>query len=201
LTAKENKKTAKNVGKNISLSGKCLIAVPGISDIRFSHSVIFVCANAKDGSMGLIVNRPILPLKFEELLKHLDISLPEDIVNNTPDIIYGGPMESSRGFVLHSSDFSLASTVDIAGGISITSTLDILDMVAKGTGPQSCMVALGYVSWREGQLEDELKDNMWLICDGDRELVFGTPYSKKWQKAMERIGINPNMFSLTQGSS
>ena len=194
------KKINKKKANTISLSGKCLIAVPGISDIRFSRSVIFVCANAKDGSMGLIINRPILPFKFDELLKHLDVALPE-VTDNAPDIVYGGPVESSRGFVLHSSDFSLASTIDIAGGVSITTTMDILTMVAKGMGPQSCMVALGYVSWKEGQLEEELKGNMWLICDGDKELVFGTPYNKKWQKAMERIGINPNMFSLTQGSS
>ncbi len=200
MSAKKNNKVTKK-SENISLSGKCLIAVPGINDVRFSRSVIFVCANAKDGSMGLIVNRPILPLKFEELSKHLGIPLPDEFSGDVPDVVYGGPMESSRGFVLHSSDFSLASTVDIAAGISITSTLDILDMVAKGSGPHSCMVALGYVSWGQGQLENELKDNMWLICDGDKELVFGTPYSKKWQKAMEKIGINPNMFSLTQGSS
>lgn len=201
MSAKKRKEITKNVPNSISLSGKCLLAVPGISDTRFSRSVVYICANAKDGSMGLIVNRPIIPVKFDELIRHLDVSIkPEDILSR-PDILYGGPMESSRGFVLHSSDFTLVSTVNIGGDISITSTLDILDMVAKGQGPKNCLILLGYVSWKEGQLEEELKDNMWLICDGGKELVFDVPYNKRWQKGMEKLGINPNMLSSEQGNS
>lgn len=184
-----------------SLAGKCLLSVPGIDDARFDKSVIYVCADAKEGSMGIIVNRPIIPVKFDELLKHLDIKIPSDKIIKEPDIVFGGPIESSRGFVLHSADYFLASTVTIDSGIAVTSTLDILEAIATGKGPSQCIIALGYVSWSEGQLEEELRGNVWLVSNADKELIFETPYAKKWQKAMKNLGVDTNLFSSAQGTA
>lgn len=194
-------KDKKNLTKNISLTGKCLISMPGIEDVRFDRSLIYLCANSKDGTMGIVINRPILPVKFPELLKQLEIKVnPEDILFE-PDIVYGGPMENTRGFVIHTADYFLASTVVVHEDVAITATLDILEAIALGKGPAKSMVTLGYASWGPGQLEEEIKNSSWLICDADDNLIFSTPHSQKWKNALKKIGVDANMLSSNQGNA
>ena len=187
--------------ESISLAGKCLVAVPGIEDVRFDRSLIFLCACAKEGAMGLVINRPLVPVKFDEFVSHLNIKVDKDKIKYRPDIIFGGPVESTRGFVIHSADYFLSSTLSIKDGIAITSTLDILGAIAAGRGPKFAMVALGYASWDEGQLEEEMKGNSWVIADADEDLIFKVPYAQKWNAAMERIGVNPSFFASYQGTA
>lgn len=202
-TKAKNKPAEKSLktDNNISLTGKCLIAMPGIDDVRFDRSLIYVCSNSKEGSMGIVINRPIFPVKFPELLKQLDINIPPSEIVFEPDIVYGGPVESTRGFVLHTADYFLATTVIIREEIAITATLDILEAIALGKGPAKSMVALGYASWGAGQLEEELHSSTWLITDADNDLIFTTPHQQKWKSALKKLGVDANMLSSGQGNA
>lgn len=182
-----------------SLTGKLLIAMPGMADPRFDHSVVFICAHSDDGAMGLIVNKPTPELKFEDLLKQLDIAPPPQGATSV-DVHCGGPVEGGRGFVLHSADYSgNSSTLKVDDRFGMTATLDVLEDLSDGTGPQQCFLALGYAGWGPGQLENELQRNGWLTCDAASELVFEADASRKWQLALASLGIDPMMLSATGG--
>lgn len=176
------------------LDGKLLIAMPSMGDPRFAHSVIYVCAHSPEGAMGLIVNKPAPDLDFTELLGQLGITAERPIEG--VDVHYGGPVEHGRGFVLHSRDYPAGeSTLAVNDDFGMTATLDILEDISLGVGPRDCLLALGYSGWGPGQLEDEIRDNGWLICDADPELVFAADHGDKWKLAMDRIGIDPRMLS------
>ncbi|MEM7439208.1 MAG: YqgE/AlgH family protein [Pseudomonadota bacterium] len=181
------------------LDGKLLIAMPAMGDPRFAHSVVYMCAHSSEGAMGLIVNKPAPDLNFTELLAQLDITAERPIVG--VDVHYGGPVEHGRGFVLHTRDYSAGeSTLTVDDEFGMTATLDILEDISLGVGPRDCLLALGYAGWGPGQLEGEIRENGWLICDADPSLVFDTDHSDKWKQAMARIGIDPRMLS-TGGSA
>lgn len=176
------------------LDGKLLVAMPGMGDPRFAHSVIYMCAHSPDGAMGLIVNKPATDLDFTELLNQLGITAERPIEG--VDVHYGGPVEHGRGFVLHSRDYAAGDgTLTVNEEFGMTSTLDILEDISLGIGPKACLLALGYAGWGPGQLEDEIRDNGWLICDADAALVFSEDHEGKWNAAMQRIGIDPRMLS------
>jgi len=187
------------------LDGQLLIAMPVMEDERFARSVIYVCAHSADGAMGIIVNRPAGSIDFPQLLRQLDIvdeaepiELPDD--GETVKILRGGPVETSRGFVLHSSDYSIKdATLPIDGGICLTATLDILRAIAQGTGPRQAILALGYAGWAPGQLEDEIQHNGWLHCPADPDLIFGRDMDDKYQRALKKIGIDLGMLSNSAG--
>lgn len=180
------------------LSGKLLIAMPGMGDPRFDHSVVYMCAHSGDGAMGLIVNKPAGDVRFEDLLEQLNIQQTE--ARRRVPVNYGGPVETGRGFVLHSSDYdSNSSTLRVDDAIGMTATLDILEDLARGDGPAQCLLALGYAGWGPGQLESELQRNGWLTCDADNEIVFETPAARKWQAALKRLGIDPLLLSSQGG--
>lgn len=155
--------------------------------------------------MGIIVNRPAGSIDFPGLLVQLDIinkddriTLPEDA--EAMKVLKGGPVETGRGFVLHSSDFFIEdSTLSIDDGISLTATLDILKAIAKGAGPKHAILALGYAGWAPGQLENEIQHNGWLHCPADPDLVFGQDVETKYDRAMRKIGIDPGMLSAEAG--
>jgi len=187
------------------LDGQMLIAMPAMSDERFSRAVIYVCAHSTEGAMGIIVNHPASNIKFPDLLVQLEvipaaerIQLPtraEDV-----KVLKGGPVETGRGFVLHSADFFIEnSTLPIDEGICLTATLDILKAIARGNGPASAILALGYAGWAPGQLEHEIQQNGWLHCAADPELIFGTDTDTKYDKALRKIGIDPAMLSSDSG--
>ena len=181
------------------LEGKLLIALPGMGDERFEKSVIFMCAHSLDsGAMGLCINRPIDGLNFRELASRLELRTTPA----TPDfpILLGGPMDTGRGFVLHSSDYeSNDSTLPITETISLTATLDILRALAAGEGPRQALFALGYAGWREGQIEDEIRANAWIHCDADDTLLFETPHAEIWSAALATLGIDMSGLSALNG--
>lgn len=173
------------------LEGKLLIALPGMSDERFAQTVIYVCAHSSKGAMGIVINKPIPGLSFEEVLKQLQIETKPKM-GEFP-ILYGGPVETGRGFVLHSGDYEGSdSTLPVSEDISLTATLDILRAIAEGRGPKHALFALGYAGWAPGQVETEFQRNGWLHCEADSSLVFGVDPEAKWRSALERLGIGPS---------
>lgn len=182
------------------LSGQFLIAMPGMGDPRFDRSVILMCAHSEDGAMGLIINKPAPDLRFSDLLEQLEIPAGRD--TSAIRVHIGGPVEHGRGFVLHSSDYrSRESTLEVDETFGMTATLDILEDISQGHGPQSCLLALGYAGWGPGQLEEEIQRNGWLTCAASPEIVFNTDDDSKWSAALESMGISPSFLSADGGSA
>lgn len=187
------------------LDGQLLIAMPTMSDPRFERSVIYVCAHSEDGAMGIIVNQAADHIGFTELLRQLDvigegeeIRLPDAV--NAMKVHVGGPVETGRGFVLHSADWFVEnSTLPIDDGICLTATLDILKAIAHGQGPMNSLLALGYSGWAPGQLESEIQANGWLHCSADPRIVFGGDLGSKYDQALRKIGIDPGFLASEAG--
>jgi len=180
------------------LEGKLLIAMPGMPDPRFAQTVIYMCAHSSKGAMGLVVNKPVAGLTFVELMKQLDIPVTAAIDNFA--IRYGGPVETGRGFVLHSVDYEGGdSTLPVSEDVSLTATVDILRAMAEGRGPSKALFALGYASWGPGQIETEFHGNGWLHCESDPALVFGHDLDAKWSTALARLGIGPSSLVADAG--
>ena len=187
------------------LDGQMLIAMPSMRDERFTRSVIYVCAHSSEGAMGIVVNQPAANINFPDLLVQLEVIPAADLIQlprrvGVVKVLKGGPVETGRGFVLHSADFFIEnSTLPIDEGICLTATLDILKAIAQGQGPRSAVLALGYAGWAPGQLENEITENGWLNCDADPELIFGTDTGGKYQQAMRKIGIDLGKLSSEAG--
>lgn len=181
-----------------SLSGQVLIAMPAMQDNRFARSIIYVCAHSDEGAMGLIINRPAKSMEFSDLISQLftagdttAIKIDEQLIDH-PSIHIGGPVETGRGFVLHSADYYAdENTFPVNEHISLTATLDILRAMAKGSGPDHALLALGYAGWAPGQLETEISDNGWLTCAPNIDFVFDTDPEQKYDRAFTELGINP----------
>src|ERR1700736_1794779 len=197
-------KTQKISGRGY-LDGMMLIAMPAMRDERFLRSVIYVCAHSSEGAMGIVVNQPAANINFSDLLVQLEVIPAADLIQLPPQagmvkVLKGGPVETGRGFVLHSADFFIEnSTLPIDEGICLTATLDILKAIARDEGPASAVLALGYAGWAPGQLEKEIQHNGWLHCTADSELVFGTDTGGKYEKAMGKLGIDLGMLSSEAG--
>jgi putative transcriptional regulator len=187
------------------LDGQMLIAMPVMGDPRFERSVIYMCAHSAEGAMGIIVNHPAGSIDFPQLLMQLDIIKSADQIkvqeNAEPmQVLKGGPVDTGRGFVLHSSDFFIQdATLRIDQDICLTATVDILKAIAKGAGPRHAILALGYAGWAPGQLETEIQHNGWLHCPADPDLVFGSAVEEKYPRALRKIGIDPGMLSGDAG--
>jgi putative transcriptional regulator len=187
------------------LDGQMLIAMPAMNDERFVRSLIYVCAHSSDGAMGIVVNHPVANINFSDLLVKLEVIPAADRIQLPPragavKVLKGGPVETERGFVLHSSDFFMDnSTLPIDDGVFLTWTLDILKAIARGDGPANAILALGYAGWGAGQLENEIQQNGWLHCAADQELIFGTDTEHKYEKALRKIGIDLGMLSSEAG--
>ncbi|MFZ1208793.1 MAG: YqgE/AlgH family protein, partial [Pseudolabrys sp.] len=166
---------------------------------------IYVCAHSTEGAMGIIVNHPASNIKFPDLLVQLEVIPASERIQlptraEEVKVLKGGPVETGRGFVLHSADFFIEnSTLPIDEGICLTATLDILKAIARGNGPASAILALGYAGWAPGQLEQEIQQNGWLHCAADPELIFGKDTGTKYQKALRKIGIDLGMLSSEAG--
>jgi putative transcriptional regulator len=189
------------------LSGQLLVAMPGADDSNFSGSVVYVCAHSAEGAMGIVINRPAEHLNFVDLLQQLDL-IPEDRAINVPpnleymSVFVGGPVETGRGFVLHSADyFSTDSTLAIDGSVCLTATIDILRAIAQGAGPHKSLLALGYAGWAPGQLESEIQANGWLTCPGDAELVFDPRADAKYTLALAKLGVDPSFLVNQAGNA
>ena len=187
------------------LDGQFLLAMPGMSDQRFARSVVYMCAHSAEGAMGLIINQPARKITFPDLLEQLELFKPDELIR-LPDpaeklqVLKGGPVETGRGFVLHSSDFFIDnSTLTIDDAVSLTATVDILRAIARGDGPQQAVLALGYAGWSAGQLENEIQQNGWLNVPADPSLLFDRDVESKWGRAVRLLGIDPAMLSGQAG--
>ena len=179
------------------LTGQLLIAMPGMPDPRFAHSVIFMCMHDDRGAMGLIVNQIVDGLAFEKLLEQ--VGLTDVPIKRNIAIHMGGPVETGRGFVLHSNDYGIESTLDVDGRIRLTQSIEVLKEISRGGGPRQCLLALGYAGWGPGQLEREIQQNGWLNVGSDEELIFGMAIEDKWRRALAKMGIDPSMLSSSAG--
>jgi len=201
------RKTAggRNTPDESYLDGQMLIAMPVMGDPRFERSVIYMCAHSAEGAMGIIVNHPAGSIDFPQLLMQLDIIKSADQIKLPDDgepmqVLKGGPVDTGRGFVLHSSDFFIEdATLRIDKDICLTATVDILKAIAGGSGPRHALLALGYAGWAPGQLENEIQHNGWLHCPADPDLVFGAAIEEKYPRALRKIGIDPGMLSNEAG--
>lgn len=183
-----------------SLIGKTLIAMPGIGDPRFNRSIVLICAHTDEYAMGLVLNKPIDDLTLPQLLTQLgveqDIQLPEAFV------LDGGPVGTDRGFVVHSSDyFSDGTTLDVTDDLCMTATRDILKAMASGGAPERAALTLGYSGWGAGQLEMELAENAWITAPSNQEIVFSSEHSRKWDRSLELLGIDPAHLHAGGGSA
>ena len=179
------------------LTGQLLVAMPQMLDERFAKSVIYLCAHTEDGAMGLVVNKLLENIDFPDLLDQLDLSPApggDDI-----RVHFGGPVESGRGFVLHTSDYVQDATMVIDDQIAMTATSDILRDIAEGDGPRNSLLALGYAGWGPGQLDTEIQANGWLSVAADDTLVFGTDPDTIWKGALAKMGIDVSMLSGDAG--
>lgn len=187
------------------LDGQCLIAMPGMRDQRFQRTVVYLCAHSEEGAMGLVINRPALDLSVSDLLVQLGVLDNADPIRIQPSevslpVVRGGPVETGRGFVLHSADYQAdASTMPVTDQICLTHTIDILRAIASGEGPQKAVLALGYAGWGAGQLETELQSNGWLHCDADLDLLFDSDNDTKYQRALSKLGVDPARLSAAAG--
>jgi putative transcriptional regulator len=173
-------------------AGQFLVAMPSMGDPRFEKSVIYMCAHSEDGAMGLIVNQPLEELKFPDILEQMGIeSTPEC---NRITVHCGGPLESARGFVLHSSDYQMDGTMVVDEAVALSATTEVLKAIAYGTGPKKCLMALGYAGWGAGQLDEEIISNAWLNVPSDNELLWSFEDDAKWDRALGKLGISPAML-------
>jgi putative transcriptional regulator len=201
----ERQKSEKGPSARGYLDGQMLIAMPTMRDERFARAVIYMCAHSTEGAMGIVVNQPAKDVNFTELLVKLDVIPQADVIQLPPRaggvrVLKGGPVENTRGFVLHTADFFIEdSTLPIDDGVCLTATLDILKAIASGGGPESAVLALGYAGWAAGQLENEIQENGWLHCTADADLIFGSEVETKYERALRKIGINPAMLSSEAG--
>jgi len=187
------------------LDGQILVAMPLASKSTLRGAVIYLIGHSSGGAMGIIVNRPAANLRFPDLLVRLEIIGEGDLIKLPPkasiiNVVQGGPVESSRGFMLHTADYFLEnSTLPIDDDICLTSTRDVLTAIASGEGPESAVLALGYIAWLPGILENEIRENSWLHCPADPELVFGIDMTRKYPMALHKIGIDIGRLSSQAG--
>lgn len=179
------------------LSGQLLVAMPQLMDSSFERTVIYMCAHNADGALGLVINKLVESLTFDELLSQLDIE-PDDYHEGI-HVHFGGPVEAGRGFVLHSADYLQESSLQVDDHIALTATIDILKDMANGRGPSKSFLALGYAGWGPGQLDREIQDNGWLNVASDDELLFGSDLENKWEKAISKIGFDVSKLSHISG--
>lgn len=186
---------------DMHLTGKLLIAMPGMSDPRFEHSVVLLCSHSPDGSMGFILNKPMTEVTFADLIDSL--SLGDAALARELAVRFGGPVETGRGFVLHSVDYlSPVQTMEIAVAdamIGLTATIDVLEKLAVGRGPERALLALGYAGWGAGQLEAEIAQNAWLTSDVDADLIFSDADAVKWERALAGLGVDALTLSSVAG--
>jgi putative transcriptional regulator len=186
-------------------SGQFLLATPGMMDERFDRSVIYMCAHSEDGAMGIIINHPATNLTFSSVLQQLDLMKAETSPTTQKrvedlSVFRGGPVDPGRGFVLHSGDVVLdEASLKVGDELYLTTTLEILRLIAIGRGPQDVLFALGYAGWAPGQLDQELQGDGWLTADMDRSLLFDRQHETKYQRVLGQMGIDLAQFSSMSG--
>ncbi|MEY4757376.1 MAG: hypothetical protein RJA34_2274 [Pseudomonadota bacterium] len=189
-----------------NLTNHFLIAMPGLTDVNFARSVVYVCEHSERGALGLVINKPS-EIDLKGLFDKVDLPLRRDDLVAMP-VMQGGPVQTERGFVLHEPIFAdgdkpeesvYASTMIIPGGLEMTTSKDVLEALSTGAGPRKVLVSLGYSAWGEGQLESELGENAWLTVDADKTVMFDTPVAERYDRALGLLGLQPWMLSSQAG--
>lgn len=177
--------------------GKFLVAMPAMQDAQFGHSLVYLVDHSQEGAMGLIVNKPLKNHNFSRLCSYLDVDIRDP--QNIP-LVFGGPVEKQRGFVLHSNDYGDAQYYKaLPHGLALSATKNVITDLAQGQGPRNAIVAMGFAGWADGQLESEIARNDWLIVDADPALIFSVDHDDKWELALKQSGIDPRLLSTTAG--
>jgi putative transcriptional regulator len=182
-----------------SLVDKCLIATPAIKDPIFASSLVYMCEHSEQGSMGLVVNHETSQV-LEDIFDQLGISCDDEIIKNQP-VYIGGPVQLEQGFVLHSTAGGWQNSVEVSSGINLTSSVDILQAIADGKGPEDYLVILGFSGWASGQLESELQQNSWLTSACSPDLLFHERPENKWQAAFDSLGFDLSSLSPVSGNA
>jgi putative transcriptional regulator len=185
----------------INLTNQFLIAMPGMADPTFAGSVVFLCEHTEKGALGLVINKPV-DIKLKNLFEKVELELHRDDIADTP-VYFGGPVQTERGFVLHEPQGDQAqafnSTLQVPGGLEMTTSKDVLEALSHGQGPKRVLVTLGYAGWSAGQLEDEIGRNGWLTVDAEPGIIFDTPVAERYDRALALLGIDPRMLSQEAG--
>jgi putative transcriptional regulator len=185
----------------INLTNHFLIAMPGMAGDTFAGTVIYLCEHTEKGALGLVINKPI-DIKLRNLFEKVELTLDRDDLADEP-VFFGGPVQTERGFVLHerlSGDGNhYNSSLQIPGGLEMTTSKDVLEALSSGAGPKKVLITLGYSGWGAGQLEEELKRNSWINVDAAPEIIFDTPVEQRYDKALSLLGIDPRMLSQEAG--
>ncbi len=185
----------------IDLTNQFLIAMPGMGGEAFERSVVYLCEHNEKGALGLVINKPI-DIKLKNLFEKVELKLDREELAEQP-VFFGGPVSTERGFVLHDKRGEQAapynSTLSVPGGLDMTTSKDVLEALADGSGPHRVLITLGYSGWDAGQLEDELGRNGWLTVDADPAVIFDTPVDKRYDRALGLLGIDPRMLSQEAG--
>lgn len=181
-----------------SLKDHFLIAMPGLQDGIFAHSITYMCEHSDQGAMGIVVNRP-LDLTYSDIFEHLEID--EFNRNDARPVLAGGPVQTDRGFVLHrrQTRWAWQSMLNVTDEVSVTTSRDILDALARGEGPAEALIALGYAGWSPGQLEQEIAANSWLTLTADPGILFDVPMEQRAHAAARQLGINLDLLSASSG--
>jgi putative transcriptional regulator len=178
------------------LSNQFLVAMPGLEDSNFSHSVTLLCEHSEKGALGLIINRPT-DLKLADMLDQM--GLEHAALQGDPIVYWGGPVQPERGFVVHDGPGGWESTLQLDEDLYVTTSRDVLGAIARGAGPSRYLVALGYAGWGQGQLESEIMSNSWLNTPVDRAILFGTPAEERWRAATKLLGLDVGQLASTAG--
>jgi putative transcriptional regulator len=185
----------------IDLTNQFLIAMPGMADETFVGAVVYLCEHTERGALGLVINKPI-DIKLKNLFEKVELKLTHEALAEQP-VYFGGPVQTERGFVLHDKlgeqDAAYNSTLSVPGGLAMTTSKDVLEALVQGTGPHRVLITLGYSGWQAGQLEDELGRNGWLTVDADPAIIFDTPINKRYDRALQLLGVDPHMLSQEAG--
>ena len=188
-------------GTRIDLTNQFLIAMPGMVDETFARTVVYLCEHNEKGALGLVINKPI-DIKLKNLFEKVELALDRRELGEQP-VFFGGPVQTERGFVLHEKlmegESPFNSTLSVPGGLQMTTSKDVLEALAEGSGPARVLVTLGYSGWQAGQLEDEIGRNGWLNVDADPKVIFETPVEKRYDTALALLGIDPRMLSQEAG--
>lgn len=184
--------------ENANFTHQCLIAMPAMADPRFAHALTYIIKHDEEGAVGLVVNKP-LELPLTKLLSEISTQLVAPLRHPEQPVLFGGPVNTQMGFVLHRERGDWSSTLPISGDICVTSSRDILDAIARGQGPDDYLVVLGYAGWAAGQLEEEMAANAWLTCPADHDLLFNLPFEQRWQAGIHKLGIDPVFLASEAG--
>lgn len=179
---------------SFNLVNHFLIATPELDDSHFHRTVVYVCAHGEEGAMGLVINRPLLDMKLADVFEEMQIKVDNNL--QLPSIVLlGGPLQPDRGFVLHKPQQPWQSTLMVCDTVAVTSSQDILQAMARNEGPKDALMILGYSGWTSEMLEKEIADNDWLVAPANIDIIFGTPFADRWQRAIKSLGFNPDNLS------